>query len=334
MSCQAMVRGLPREHARSPLVVEPGCARERICNRSVAHRSRRREACDRDVTRVLIRAGSLAYEAVGAVDHRGLECLQREREVPAAAGRVEVVRAAGFLRGPVLVGDGQASHRGRRDSGKRKMRLLLVPERPARGIAPGKVRQVHLPHAKERELESVLVAGGVLEMSGVVPPLDRRVQVRAVIPREREFASIGGCRECQHCGRKERRAFQIPDSRFQEAPPETRNPKPETHLCLAPPGIWNLESGIHLYSSRRAAAGSTDAARRPGKTPAASEAASTRSAVTARRPSGTLMATVQPKDCGLITASSREAKATAAASAAAVPVIPVKPASIKTARRT
>ena len=55
---------------------------------------------------------------------------------------------------------------------------------PARRVGPGEVRQVQVAHAEERELESVGPSVRRREVPGVVPPLDGRLRVRAVVARE------------------------------------------------------------------------------------------------------------------------------------------------------
>src|SRR5262249_10792255 len=154
---------------------------------------------------------------------------------------------------------------------------------------------------EERQLEPVLLLRSVPQVPRVVPPLDPRIRVRAMVARERDFASIGRTGDQQDRG-------------------DQSQPR--------------IDSPARHHSSCSAEAGETPDAMDPGKIPASTEAPKTARAAAARRPAGTVTATVHPKDWGLMTATSRSAAAAAgAATGGAVAAAPVSRASIRTERR-
>jgi hypothetical protein len=171
-------------------VIEPGGAGERLLLFSAPHPARDGEARDRNVVRVVVFSRPLEREAVLAVCDRRLDRGQSERKVPAPAGGVEKVPAARILCRPVFIGDGKAPDGGGSDAREREVYLFLVTERLLRVIAPGKVREAHLAGSEKRELEPVLALAGAAKVPRVVPPLNRRVGMGAVVARERQFRLV------------------------------------------------------------------------------------------------------------------------------------------------
>src|SRR5262249_2589141 len=156
---------------------------------------------------------------------------------------------------------------------------------------PGEVREMDVAQSEERELEAVGAAALAREVAGPVPPLERGVRMGSV--------GVAG----RHRRRRGARRRAVPGQK-QHAGEDSRD-----------------------HSSASAEAGSTGAARRPGATPAATEAASTSTVAPSSGPAGTASATVHPKDWGLITSSRSQANAAPAARAASVPVAPQRNAS-------
>ena len=61
------------------------------------------------------------------------------------------------------------------------MRLFAILEFSRADVRPREMGERELSDAEERELESERMAGRIREVPGVVPPLDRRIGVGAVV---------------------------------------------------------------------------------------------------------------------------------------------------------
>src|ERR1700730_2512278 len=92
-------------------------------------------------------------------------------------------------REPILVEHVEASLRGLGDARQSQVRLFLEVEGAGSHVGPSEVGEVNRLDAKERQLKPELAARLVAQVSRVVPPLDRRVGMGAVVSWESDFAS-------------------------------------------------------------------------------------------------------------------------------------------------
>jgi hypothetical protein len=133
---------------------------------------------------ILVPPGALSRKPGLAVEDRRLLGKQTKLELSRSPGRRQHLETVSwpFARRPIFVGDVQPALGRRSDAGKAQVSLLLVAELVSRDVGPGEVREVQIANSEERELKSVAVAGAVAEVPRPVPPFDRSVGVRAVVP--------------------------------------------------------------------------------------------------------------------------------------------------------
>ena len=231
--------------------------------------------------RVLVRARALSRDAALAVEHRRLGGVSVSDSSPSGRGHAGLAAGAlcapfSIAREPVLVEDVEPPSGGPGDPGQAQMRLLREGEAPAPQIRPGEVREVQgRRSAEERELETVGAAVVVWRC-----------------PVQYHHSSVAsGCE---------------PWSRGNEVGAERGGRTAAARRRDRERGARRLPA----HSSCSAAAGSTAAAMRPGRIPATTDASEhQRGGGRASVATGTSSATVQPKDCGLITERSSHAKA-------------------------